>query len=193
VIYDPAIPPNLDDGLQDSITAMEWGVSGVPSSFLINPQGVIVANQVRGSRLEEMLNHFLREQHPLVSLRASHKLNPDGSVTVIADVLNPGREPVLVELYLYQVVRELDPATNKASYKAVNAYKPETSMVIPIGEFNQGRHEFNIPFNENWNAMLYCLSAVIPGTENSKSTGYDNPGLRIETPFVQAVYIPAKK
>ena len=48
----------------DSQVAKSYGVKGVPSSFLINPQGLIVAIDLRGEALSTGLSSFFRKQMP---------------------------------------------------------------------------------------------------------------------------------
>ncbi len=44
----------------ESIPARDYGVQSIPANFLVNPQGVIVARDLRGSDLESQLTQLIR-------------------------------------------------------------------------------------------------------------------------------------
>lgn len=48
-----------EKGMKEGVAAM-YGVSGIPANFLINPQGQIIAKDLRGPALEEKLKEILK-------------------------------------------------------------------------------------------------------------------------------------
>jgi peroxiredoxin len=102
--YNITYPVIHDGGIYDPmdwnrpIVAVEWGVHVWPSSFLNNPQGVIVANNLRGDKLGAALGFFLSSQPPILGLRGNAELNDDGSVSVYAYVMNASRQDVKLRM-----------------------------------------------------------------------------------------------
>ncbi len=87
----------------NSIPAQEWGIGGVPASFLIDPQGVIVAAELRGAKLAGTLDFYLNSPRPIYGLRGASKL-PCGwlDLQFSRKSMSPEMEDSELELYLYK-------------------------------------------------------------------------------------------
>ncbi len=51
----------IDNGGWDSKTVNQWRISAIPTSYLINKEGVLVAMDLEGKALEKTLNELLAE------------------------------------------------------------------------------------------------------------------------------------
>jgi len=51
----------IDNGGWDSKTVNQWHISAIPTSYLINKEGVLVAMDLEGKELEKALNQLLYE------------------------------------------------------------------------------------------------------------------------------------
>lgn len=51
----------IDNGGWDSKTVNQWHISAIPTSYLINKEGVLVAMDLEGKELEKALNQLLNE------------------------------------------------------------------------------------------------------------------------------------
>lgn len=51
----------IDNGGWDSKTVNQWRISAIPTSYLINKEGVLVAMDLEGKALEKALNELLAE------------------------------------------------------------------------------------------------------------------------------------
>ena len=163
VIYDGGVYDMEGGGLP--IPAIEWGVECFPSSFLINPQGVIVANNLRGESLAEILDFCINNERPLVGLRGSQIQNDDGSISVIAEVMNCGREDVAVSLYAYQIRYFWGDDNIVYDEEIIYADQLYDSAVVRFDEFSDSTHEFNLPADVNLYILDCFLYATVPGSE----------------------------
>lgn len=51
----------IDDGGWESVTANKWRISAIPTSYLINRDGILIAMDLEGKELEKALNQLLEE------------------------------------------------------------------------------------------------------------------------------------
>lgn len=164
--YGIDFPVLCDGGGFRTIAAQEWGVTGIPASFLINPQGVIVANELRGEKLAATLDYYLNTPRPVIAFDSSYHFNPDGTISILAEISNPGREPL--RLTLYSSVLEYlhegdDPAAKIVSDRWLDTGEP-LSAEAAIGELDEGQWEFILTPGADWDSLNYHLLALVPGT-----------------------------
>lgn len=175
VLYDGQ--EGLSDGSPWSIPAIEWGVTKLPSTFLVNPQGIIVGNELRGDHLLDELLYFLNDNPPQMGLRGYLVVHEDGSTSIFAQVRNSARTSTKLELYTYQVRMIWDNQLN--DYKEDVTYADEliASAVVNFDDFCETTYEFLLPSQEELYFLKYYLKAVIPGSEVA-STG-NSSGIKV--------------
>ncbi len=177
VIYD--FDPTANETIYpDSITAREWGVSAVPSPYLINPQGVIVANDLRGDKLQAALEYYLNGHYETIGLRGYHVLHDDQSMSIVADVMSPNKQDVLVELYTYQICFIWNDEKQEYEERDIYADQLIDSATLHFDEFCEASHEFNLPSNSTCYILIWYLRAKVPGTDFI--TGEGRPGIYVE-------------
>jgi len=175
-------PVIFDGGVYDpeergrALPAVEWNVNGWPATFLINPQGVIVANNVRGDDLAKILDFYLNDNAPIVSLRAFSRVNDDRSISIFAEVGNTSREPVSVSSNFissdwivnedYLVIDE-----NFIGYQEVPG-----SVLVSFDDFCESVAEIVLPADKAIDYYAIWVEAIVPGTEHFGTP--DFPGLR---------------
>jgi len=74
-----AYPVIFPGGGWNTPAAKEWAVGAIPDSYLISPQGVVVATGLRGETLKPMLTKFLnlKETYAPTKVRAEGKVDAD--------------------------------------------------------------------------------------------------------------------
>lgn len=162
VIYDGGI---YDEEMQRPIPAVEWNVLGVPKSYLVNPQGTIVANNLSGDKLARMLDFYLNGSPPIIGLRGYAVANEDRSVTVYAEVMSSDHQPVKVtgDYYHSDWVWDED-------YVVIDEISghddfPEPA-VLNFGDFGDAVYEFKLPPSDEIDYYVIWLKATVPGTED---------------------------
>lgn len=175
--------PVLYDGGQDdeddwSVIQREWGVTGVPSSFLINPQGVIVANKVQGDKLAGILDFYLYADRPIIGIGGYAVANPDHSVSIIAELRNTGMQPLEVVVGHYAADWTWDD-----NYVVTNEEAGYThdvaSAIVNFDEFGDSVAEITLPPNEALDYYAIFLYVNVPGAEHIGEG--DRTGILLET------------
>jgi len=176
-------PVLYDGGYFESIPAAEWGVHGVPSAFLINPQGVIMTKSLGGELSEDTLgkklDFYINHPQPVLGLRASHKVNDDGTLTVLANVMNAGRQPLELNLSLSLTKLIWDasdptlPLVDQESSFQADCQK----QTVSFSDFSETTCEFVLTPAADWHVVNYSLRAMVPGSveaigEYGLSLGY---------------------
>ena len=168
-------PVIFDGGGWNTVQSKEWGINSIPATFLINPQGVIVATNLRGEKLRPALDFFLNYPgtYAPIGVRTGQKANDDGSVAVRLELSNPQHTPLKVQVDYYHVRytwADDDPEHKKrpvsADYLEPDPDKPEMEFEVPFEKFGDAVHEFTIPAVENTQSMGYEVSVQVPGTES---------------------------
>jgi len=167
-------PVIYDGGGWQTVQSVEWGIHSIPATFLIDPQGNIVATNLRGETLRPALDFFLSYPgvYAPIGVRTSAKKNDDGSVAVKLELSNPRHTPLDVELDYYHVRytwADDDPEHKNrpvnAEYIEQDAEKPEISTSVDLGEFGEAVQELTIPAVENTQRMGYSVTVKLPGTD----------------------------
>ncbi|MBN2082846.1 TlpA family protein disulfide reductase [bacterium] len=169
-IYDP-------DEIGRALPAVEWNVRGWPATFLIDPQGVIVANEVRGEDLAEILDFYLSGNAPVVSLCGYARENADRSISIFAEVGNTSREPVRVTAWVYTADWTWDEDCIVINEESGMAENPET-VLVSFDDFCESVAEIVLPADEAIDYYSCWLEATVPGTEHIGPADY--PGIRFE-------------
>ena len=162
-----------------SIPATEWSLRYVPASFLISPSGVIVARDFGGDSLVPTLDYFLDHNRPIIGLRGSLTVNDDGTLSILAEVMNAGRQSVEVildyhwENWQYDADDPEMPIT-KIDRRDERAYG---QAIITFDEFSENVHEFVVEMNGQAQLVGYHLSMLMPDTQGILAP--DSPGIEI--------------
>lgn len=167
-------PVLFDGGGWDTVMSDEWNIHSIPAAFLINPQGVIVATNLRGENLGEELAFFMEHggNFAPVGLETSHTLNDDGSVVVDVLLTSPQHKPLLVDLdyhHMRYIWAEDDPDhENRPVDRDViipDAEEPEESLTAEFGMFGDTAVQFTIPAVEDTHYLYYYITVQVPGSE----------------------------
>jgi peroxiredoxin len=167
-------PVLFDGNGWDTVMSKDWGINSIPATFLINPQGVIVATGLRGESLRPGLDFFLNYPgtYAPIGLRASAEKQDDGSVAVKVELSSPAHQPLKVDLDYYHmrmIWAEDDPEHKNRpvdrEYIEPDSVKPEESRTVEFTEFGDKIETFVIPAVENTHYAMYYITVQIPGTE----------------------------
>ncbi len=94
----PIGPPVLVAPDWDSYApqATEWGVSGVPASYLITPDGTIAAKRIRRDNVDDLLDYFLGRgaAYAPIALRTSVSYSDDAQVNVMIEAASASHAPL---------------------------------------------------------------------------------------------------
>jgi thiol-disulfide isomerase/thioredoxin len=96
-------PVIFPGGGWDTPAAKEWGVGGIPDTYLISPQGVVVATNLRGADLKPALAKFLglKEPYAPTCVRVSYKRDKENKkFTLSANFNNPKAAETKIKLSL---------------------------------------------------------------------------------------------
>jgi len=169
-----AYPVLYDGGGWKSVPAVEWGISAIPATFLLDPAGNIVATNLRGETLRPALDFFLNHKgvYAPIGVRTSQTVNDDGSVAVRLELCNPRHASLKVEVDYYHMrytwapddPDHKNPPVNR-EYIEKDPNNPEMTFEVPAGDFGDMVHEFTIPAVENTQNMGYDVSVELPETE----------------------------
>jgi peroxiredoxin len=192
--YRVDFPVLYDGGMFDSIPVLEWlgGDShgfGVPTAYLINPQGVIVASHIRSGNLIAMLDFFMQASRPTIGIRAYDRHNADGSVLYCAEVMNPSHQPIEVHLDLCWEEWSFDPKDPDRVAIDVDRHVENNyaHKVLEFSEFGEAAFQFSYKPAPNHDIIGYRFWVVYPGTAGSAAFG--EKGLRLSVDHKQA-YLP---
>ena len=179
VIKDHGIDfPVLYDGGGDSKTVpyLEWSVYGWPSTYLVDPQGVIVAAGLRGQPLDKLLTYFLDgPPRPVIGLRARSTLNSDGTISVFAELTNPAHAPLELALTRYWehwFTPADDPTGTSVDFKQ-HYDKGFAKASAQCDTFGEAVYEFRLTPTAEMNTLGYNVHLLLPGTADAAGKSCD--------------------
>jgi peroxiredoxin len=166
-------PITYDGNGWDTVQSVEWGIRSIPATFLINPQGVIVATGLRGEELGPGLDFFLGQADdyaPLgISSRASD--NGDGTVNVELSLFSADHSALRYEIDYYHVINrwaEDDPnheGRPTRDYIEADEENAEISGEAGFNEFGDGVFVETIPAVAGAAQLGYSVRVLVPGSE----------------------------
>jgi thiol-disulfide isomerase/thioredoxin len=167
-------PVLYDGGGFAAVQAREWGVDSIPASFLIDPQGNIVATNLRGESLKPALDFFTgyKGTYAPIGVSCRPRRHPDGSLALHVDLSSPDRKPIRTRIsYYYEVwswpesdPRHANPPADVQYFKA-NPDGPEYEDTVQFTD--QGERELALVVAEHPGAqrLNYVIEVELPGTE----------------------------
>lgn len=176
VVYEQGIdyPVIYDGGGWQTVQSVEWGIHSIPATFLIDPQGNIVATNLRGDTLRPALDFFLNYSgvYAPIGVRSSAAKSDDGSVTLRLELSNPRHTPLKVEVDYYHVRyswAEDDPEhkNRPVNYEYIEQDEdnPEVAIAVSFGDFSDAVQEITLPAVENTHMLSYTVMVQMPETE----------------------------
>jgi thiol-disulfide isomerase/thioredoxin len=173
--FDIDYPVIYDGNGWQSVQGQEWDIHSIPATFLVDPQGNIVATNLRGDRLGPALD-FLLNHHGIYSpigVRSSQVVNDDQSVDVTLELYNPRRTPMRVEVdyyYIRYIYAEDDPEHQNRpvsrEYVQPNEDGPELEFTVAFSDFGDTVHGFTIPAEADTDMLYYYVNVMLPGTRS---------------------------
>lgn len=167
-------PVLFDGNAWSSVQAVEWGIHSIPATYLIDPQGNVVAKGLRGESLRPGLDYFLNQQGPTppIGMRAAAKKNDDGSVDVRVELDSPRRQPLKVQVdyafYRYAWAPE-DPEHKGRPISSETIEQdpanPEVTSTVEFKDACESVQVFHVPAVENTHRFGWEVSIELPGTE----------------------------
>jgi len=173
--YDIDYPVVFDGQGWKTVQAVEWGIHSIPATYLVDPQGNIVAKGLRGETLAPGLEYFLGQPGPVppIGMRVSTVKNDDGSVDVLVDLSSPQRKPLQLTLdyshYRYSWAADDPEHKNRPiSSETIekDAANPEVKMLVDFAGTCDQVQVFHIDAIENTHRLSWEVSVQLPGTEN---------------------------
>lgn len=154
----------------DTPPAKEWGVMGIPNTYLINPQGVVVATDIGGEGLAGTLDKFMSlgaENYAVMPVGATHSL-ADNQLTIFTNFGNPTGSEAKYKLELsFEVpVKDANGVVTDYSSKEV---KEEGS--VPIENGWESAKQFSYPLPDGCTYMYFTFSVWNPQVETWISVG----------------------
>jgi peroxiredoxin len=159
--------PVLFDGSRfKTVPAQEWQVTGIPATYLVDPQGVIVATGLHAKDLSAALNFYLSAPRPILGLRTSSKLNADGTVGISAEVTNPAHTPVRLQLtrrwerwpFRPDGILDREQKIQRTSDPSIE------EVMLTFDDFGEGTHQFLLTPPEGAHIIGYSISAEVPAS-----------------------------
>lgn len=182
--HDIDYPCTYDGGGWETVQSREWGINSIPATFLINPQGVIVANNLRGEALGPALDFFVGQEgdYAPLGLSSSVTANDDGSAELAIELFSPGHDDLTYEVDYYHVIyhyAEDDPEHEgrpvSRDYIESDEENAEIKDTAQCGDFGDMMLSHSIPAVDGAAMMGYSIRVLVPGTEDM----YDGEGLWI--------------
>lgn len=168
--------PVIYDGLGwSAVAAKDWGVNSIPATYLIDPQGNVVATNLRGDRLRPALDFFLNYpgQYVPVGLRASAIPLEDGSVRLLLDLASPDRSPLKVKYdYYHQRLTYAEDDPEKTGRPVNSEYvRPEAGAIpdeltVSFDLFGESVEVVDVPAVDDTQRFFYSVQVQLPGTEH---------------------------
>lgn len=153
-------PVIFPGGGWDTPAAKEWGVGGIPDTYLISPQGVVVATGLRGEALKDMLPRFLnlKEAYAPTCVRVKQKVD-GGKFTLTADFNNPqaAKSQCMVSV-TFQVPKK-NAQGEVVDYDSVAR---EEQPVIPTPDGWEVTQDFTYDVPEGCTAVFYTFAVRNP-------------------------------
>lgn len=153
--------------------AQEWDIHSIPATFLVNPQGVIAATNLRGENLGEALEFFIAADPPRapIGLRTGHTLNDDGSVDVRIELHNPDHTPLALRIDYWHTRYawpEDDPEHEgrPSSRETIDDAEPDVDTTVAFGDFGDTVYELSVPAVDGAQVCDYYVSVMLPGSED---------------------------
>lgn len=157
-----------------AVQAKEWGVDSIPASYLIDPQGNIVATNLRGESLQPALDYFTSLKQPYVPIGVSckPKLLKDGTIVLSVDLSSPEHKPIPVRVNLFYEQWRWPPTDPEhkqqptdVQYLKDNPDGPDYVQTVEFADI--GEVDLQIPISDKPEAqrLNYLVEVELPGTE----------------------------
>jgi len=152
--------------------AREWNVRGVPATFLLDPQGNVVAQHLRGSSLIDICEYYLSLDPvpPPIGLRTSYSVQGDGMVELLVDVSSPDRIDleVKVDYVFYTLERD---GSGKPIYRGHGEKITNPGKGVPEYEYTadcrQGQTVESVMIDcRGFDGLSYRVQVKVPGTDD---------------------------
>jgi len=177
-------PVIFDGNGWQTVQAAEWDIHSIPATFLVNPDGVIAATNLRGEKLGPALEFFLGGDTPYqpLGLRTSHTQNDDGTVEVRVELSSPTHEPLKLKVDYWHtryIYAEDDPEHENRPVDAEYIDYEETDIetLVDFAEFADAVYEFTVPAADDVARTSWSIGVMVPGTEYIGAE--DDPGIWI--------------
>lgn len=164
-------PVLYDGGQFNSAPVVEWCRGdtvgfGIPHLSLINPQGVVVIDDIYAENLPATLDFFMNTERPVVGFRAWHNRNDDGSYTFTADVVNPTREPLEVRMAYYWEQWLCDPNDPQRQLTDIQRHCESgyAKALLEFDEFGEGRYQVTVTPTPQQDMIGYGFAITYPGS-----------------------------
>jgi thiol-disulfide isomerase/thioredoxin len=153
--------------------AVEWGVRGIPATYLLNPQGVIVATNLRGETLRPALDFFLNHKgdYAPVSVIANVGEREFGAPLKVHFALaNPRQTPLnlRVNVEQYIPVYAADDPEHKGrpvDMKVVTVQDgPDYTQAVDCSKFGYGGYDLIVDIDPNATYISIDYDAQLPET-----------------------------
>lgn len=166
-------PVLYDGGQYHSVPYLEWNVWGAPSTYLVDPQGVIAAAGLRGQALERVLAYFLDQPRPVIALRTRSTANADGTISVFAEVTNPAHTPVELALtrHWVQCATAADDPSGTALDFQSHYDRGFARATLAFDAFGETTYEFRLVPTAEMNVFGYNVHLILPGSVDASGKG----------------------
>ena len=166
-------PVTYDGNGWSTVQSVEWDIHSIPATFLINPQGVIVATNLRGEALGPALDFFVGYEgtYAPIGLSSSSAANDDGSVSLNVELFSPDHQPMQVEVDYYHVKYEYTETESGERKRSGSEFiepdeeNAEFSETASFGDFGDRSMSFTIPAVEGAELVGYSIRVKLPGTD----------------------------
>jgi peroxiredoxin len=160
-------PVLYDGGDFKTAPAAAWGVKGIPALFLVDPQGVVLASIEDYAQLPAILDFYLDgPPRPILALRTRSALNDDGTVSVFAELTNPGHAPVKLTLdRAWEHWQFPTPPAGATLPEVSRHYDPGfATAMVSFDDFGEATYEFRLQPQDDMTFLGYSVNLLVPGT-----------------------------
>jgi thiol-disulfide isomerase/thioredoxin len=168
----PIGPPELVARGWDTYAtqATEWGISGVPASYLIAPDGTIAAKRIRRDNAADLLDYFLGRGEPYapVALRTSASFDDDAQVTIMFQAASASHAPLQARItyHLEQVEYKEYVGCQIQDRGSRKFTEWETrGLCLIFDEFGDATVPFTIDAS-GYQGAQYRVEVLLPGSEH---------------------------
>ncbi len=140
--------------------AKEWAVGGIPDTYLLSPQGVVVATGLRGEALQPALQKFLglKETYAPTCVRTSYKKG-DGKFTLSTSFNNPKAQESKIKLSLTFQAPKKNEAGEVVDYESI---EHNEELAVPTPDGWDVAKEFTYDFPAGCTMAYYSFSVYNP-------------------------------
>ena len=187
-------PVIYDGGDFDSVPVMDWCKGdtigfGIPKICLINPQGVVVSEDLHADVLPATLKFFVSGNKPVIGLRSWQAKNEDGTYTFHIELMDPTRTPVVARITFDWEEWKCDPDDPARAVTDIDRHNEYdfAKPTLTYDEFGEASYEVTVTPTPKQDIIGFSVWLTYPGSDTAP--GLEGRGVSLTTGLSQAFLI----